>query len=369
VSRTARFTVLIAARNAATTIARAVSSVVDQTGEILLVDDCSTDATVAAARSVAGGRLRVLTRPYHGPLGATRQAALRQVNTPYAAWLDADDEFLPGRIRRLTAAIEGGADVVADATILVDGRTGTTFAESRLPSWSTNPGAAVRLFERNALPAIGLVAFRTTCWRALDYDPMLHGAEDVDIVLRAVMSGARFGWVEEVGTRVHVYEGSLSRNRENQRQMYARALRKHSYDAVRDLYRKAGWDASVTRWALASVAMFRDDPKMALRFLDELDALEGPSWRVAFLKGTALLLTGQSSAIDALATAQMLRRTPEAANNLGVALSRNGRPLEALGAFASSLEQFPAYQDARINLESAWPSRITTHPLREQYVA
>jgi glycosyltransferase involved in cell wall biosynthesis len=364
-----RFTILIAARNAESTIARAVSSVIGQSDEIVLVDDGSTDATVAGARAVAGARLRVLTRPHHGPLGATRQAALEHVATPFAAWLDADDEFLPGRIERLTAALDAGADVVADATILVDGRSGATLGETRLPSWISHAGAAARLFERNALPAIGLVGFRAERWRALGYDPMLHGAEDVDIALRAVAAGVRFGWIAEPGTKVHIYDRSLSRNRENQRRMYAAALRKHSYDAIRNLYRQSGWDASVTRWALASIAMFRDDPRMALRFLDELEDVEGLTWRAAFLKGTALLLTGQPDAIDVLATAQSLRRAPEAANNLGVALSRNGRPVEALHAFASSLEQFPAYQDARVNLESAWPSRITTHPLREQYVA
>src|ERR1044071_4995870 len=98
-----RFTVLLAARNAESTIAPAVSPVIEQSDEIVLEDDISTDATVAGARAVAGVRLRVLTRPHHGPLGATRQAALEHVATPFAAWLDADDEFLPGRIQRLTA--------------------------------------------------------------------------------------------------------------------------------------------------------------------------------------------------------------------------------------------------------------------------
>ncbi len=368
-SARAGLTVLIAARNAEATIGRAVASVRDEADQIVLVDDGSTDATVAQARETAGPRLHLLTRPHHGPLGATRQAALAHITTPFAAWLDADDEYLPGRIQRLAAMTASGADIAADATILVDGRTGATRGEVPLPEWILHTGASARLFERNALPAIGLVAFRTDRWRALGYDPMLHGGEDVDIALRAVMAGARFEWIPEAGTRVHIYETSLSRNRDNQRQMYGRALRKHSYDSIRDLYCRSGWDDAVTRWALASIAMFRDDPRTALRFLSELQGVEGLTWRVAFLKGTALLLCGDPRAIDLLAEAEALRRAPEAANNLGVALSRNGRPVEAAQAFASSLERFPSYQDARINVESAWPSRITTHPLRELSVA
>jgi glycosyltransferase involved in cell wall biosynthesis len=367
-NRTASFSVMIAARNAEATIERALASVRDEADRIILIDDGSTDSTVERARDTAGPQLQVMTRPHHGPLGATRQAALAHVTTPFAAWLDADDEFVPGRIPRLIASLERGTDVVADATILVEGSTGAT-ADMSLPVWTSHPGASARLFERNALPAIGLVAFRAERWHALGYDPMLHGSEDVDIVLRSVMASASFGWLPEVGTRVHVYASSLSRRRENQRQMYARALRKHSYESVRELYRTGGWDASVTRWALASMAMFRDDPKMALGFLRELQDVEGLTWRVAFLTGTALLLSGDSRAIQMLVAAETLREAPENANNLGVALARSGRPAEAQRAFASSLERFPAYQDARINLESAWPSRITTHPLREQYVA
>ena len=364
-----RFTVLIAARNAEATIERALSSVRSQVDEIVLVDDRSADDTVERARAIVGPRLRVVARPHHGPLGATRQAALDHVTTPFAAWLDSDDEYLPGRVARLLDTLAGGADVVADATTLIDGDSGATLQDVPLPVWTSNPGAPARLFERNALPAIGLVAFRTDVWRALGYDPMLHGAEDVDIVLRAAAGGASFRWIPESGTRVHVYDSSLSRCRENQRQMYARALRKHSYGSVRELYRRGGWDASVTRWALASMAMFRDDPIAALHFLSELEDVEGLTWRVAFLTGTALLLSGDARAIQLLDAAEALHHAPECANNLGVALSRNGRPDEALRAFAASLQRFPAYKDARINLESAWPSRITTHPLREQYVA
>jgi glycosyltransferase involved in cell wall biosynthesis len=360
------FTVLVAARNAAATITRALASVREEADALLLIDDGSTDDTVALARQAGGRALRVIRRPHHGPLGATRQAALAHVDTPFAAWLDADDQYIPGRIQRLTSRLHSGADVAADATILLDGLTGAVLAEARLPEWSTHDGGPVRLFERNALPAVGLVGFRTGRWRELKYDPTLHGAEDTDIVLRAVSAGCRFGWVSEPGTRVHVYASSLSRHRDNQRSMYARALRKHRYDDVRGLYETAGWGSSVTTWALASMAMFREEFGAVLHFLEEVAQAEGVTWRVTFLRGTALLMMGHPRAIEVLHAAETLEPTPEAANNLGIALARNGRSDEAHRAFASSLERFADYQDARINLESVWPSRITTHPLRNR---
>src|SRR5678809_1020905 len=89
-------TILIAARNAATTIGRAVRSACAQGDySILLIDDHSTDATAEVARREAPA-LHVVCPPHHGMLGFTRQFGLEQVRTPYALWLDADDELLPG---------------------------------------------------------------------------------------------------------------------------------------------------------------------------------------------------------------------------------------------------------------------------------
>ena len=94
----ADLTLLIVARNAAATIERALLSCVTEPGcPIVLVDDFSRDDTVARARSIAGSRLHVLTSPPPGGVGLARQCALDAVETEYAAWLDADDEWIAGR--------------------------------------------------------------------------------------------------------------------------------------------------------------------------------------------------------------------------------------------------------------------------------
>jgi Flp pilus assembly protein TadD len=112
--------------------------------------------------------------------------------------------------------------------------------------------------------------------------------------------------------------------------------------------------------------MFREEPRRVLDFLDEAERADGQqTWRVAFMRATALLLLGKhDEAIRTLRAAEELGSTPEGANNLGVALARAGRLEEARCAFSLSVSQRPDYEDARINLTADVPTRITTHPLR-----
>ena len=359
------FTVVIAARNAEATIANAIRSVRDQVDAIVLVDDCSTDRTLEMARETGGDRLRVLSRSFHGPLGVTRHVGLLQIETRWAGWLDADDMYLPGRVERLVRRLEqGDVTAVADATILED-ETTRTERVIPLPAWTAQSTLPARLFERNPLPAIGLIGFRAETWRRIGYDATFHGAEDVDLALRAIAGGVRFGWVEEPGTRVTIRQASLSRQRDNQRRMYRRALQKHSYDVVRELYAEAGWDEATTSWGLASMAMFREEPLAALGFLDEAARSGMSGWPIAFARGTALLLKGETdAAVAVLRAAEAISPTPECANNLGVAFARAGRTATARRWFETALARHSAFQDPAANLQADGGFRITTHALR-----
>src|SRR5262245_45431129 len=121
---TSRLTIAIAARNAEATIERAVRSCATERCRILLVDDHSTDRTVARARGVLGSRLRVLSTPDPGGVPVARQCGLEAIQTDLGAWLDADDEWIPGRAERLVGMLDDGCDVAVDAFDLHDGTTG-----------------------------------------------------------------------------------------------------------------------------------------------------------------------------------------------------------------------------------------------------
>lgn len=114
--------VLIAAKDAAATVGRAVGSALAQraAAEVILVDDGSIDGTAAAAAAMddGTGRLRVIRLPDSRGPSAARNRALEASAAPMACVLDADDFMLPGRIDRLLAAAGDGWDFAADDLLL-----------------------------------------------------------------------------------------------------------------------------------------------------------------------------------------------------------------------------------------------------------
>src|SRR3954471_6257858 len=89
--------VIMPAFNAEAYIGRAVASVLRQTCadlELLIVDDGSSDGTVAAARAFADRdpRVRVLQQPNAGP-GPARNTGFRAAEGRLFAFLDSDDEW------------------------------------------------------------------------------------------------------------------------------------------------------------------------------------------------------------------------------------------------------------------------------------
>jgi glycosyltransferase involved in cell wall biosynthesis len=108
-----RVSVLLPARNAAATVARAVDSLLTGTlgdFEVLAVDDGSTDATHDVLQALArqDARVRVLEGHGRGLVSALNQA-LAASWAPLVARMDADDEALPRRLEASVAALD--ADV------------------------------------------------------------------------------------------------------------------------------------------------------------------------------------------------------------------------------------------------------------------
>jgi hypothetical protein len=375
-------TVLIPAWNAADWIGRALASI-DQSVRVIVVDDHSSDGTAEVAKKACPWPIRVLCPVEKRSLGLVRQTALDAVETPYAVWLDADDAFLPGRIDRLMGPLlSGQADVVSDGQELVDGVSGQWIRDLPIPHFVGREGDQWRLFERNWLPGIAHVAFRTELAKRVGYDVCLHGGDDSDFVWRMTRAGARFSFLPEKGYRMHAYPGSDSRKLDKQRGMVKHALQKHGYDEVSAGWKRAGFSGRVTAWGLCSMAMFRGEWSAALGFLEEAcpvdvdpdEVLEpqGPyplpeGWRYGFTRGTLHLLMDQPhEAVDQLRSAKRWNAGADVWNNLGVALRQCDREAEAREAFQKALVLFPAYLDAKLNLESGQAARITTHPLRLQ---
>lgn len=98
--------VVIPAYNRAETIARSVDSVLQQDYrhiELLVVDDASSDETVEILAQYADPRLRVIQQPRNGGVGAARNRGVEEAQGDFIAFLDSDDEWLPGKLGRQMA--------------------------------------------------------------------------------------------------------------------------------------------------------------------------------------------------------------------------------------------------------------------------
>ncbi len=87
--------------NAAPFLEQSIRSVLDQAGpplELIVVDDGSTDNSVAVAESL-GSAVRVLHQKNQGP-AAARNRGVQAARGEFIAFLDADDVWLPGSLAR-----------------------------------------------------------------------------------------------------------------------------------------------------------------------------------------------------------------------------------------------------------------------------
>jgi glycosyltransferase involved in cell wall biosynthesis len=100
-TRTPQVTIVIPTFDRAALLPRAIDSALAQSGvdfEVLVADDGSTDDTPAVLERYSGdGRVRVLELP-HGGVCRARNAAVADSRSPLLAFLDSDDEWLPGKL-------------------------------------------------------------------------------------------------------------------------------------------------------------------------------------------------------------------------------------------------------------------------------
>jgi glycosyltransferase involved in cell wall biosynthesis len=105
--------------DAAAFLDEAIASVIAQTypaWELILVDDGSTDASVAIARRWSGAhpdRVRILAHPDGGNHGmsASRRLGVDAARGEFLAFLDADDLFLPDKLERQVAILRAHPEV------------------------------------------------------------------------------------------------------------------------------------------------------------------------------------------------------------------------------------------------------------------
>lgn len=213
--------IIIAAYNAESTLPRAVRSSLaePEIAEICIVDDASTDRTLAVAKSLANEdpRVSVIALDRNSGPSAARNAAIAATSSPWIAILDADDYVLPGRF----AALHGraaNADFLGDALIRTPMGVAPnwtpsvlqpeplTFTEFMLGNLGDTRGPLdlgflKPLMRRSFLDAHGL-----------RYRADMRLGEDYELYARALALGARFSVCGAAGYVSVERPGSLSKD-------------------------------------------------------------------------------------------------------------------------------------------------------------
>jgi glycosyltransferase involved in cell wall biosynthesis len=182
--------------NEAAHLEEAIRSVLVQTTtdfELLLVDDGSTDGSVAIARSFSDPRITFITDGRRRGLPARLNEIVARARAPLVARMDADDVMHPTRLSREMAvlATEPSCDVVGTWAVLVDGADHPFGVVEGAP----NPPTRATALLQGVLPHATVVCRRS--WLlANPYDETLTRAEDRDLWCRTVTT-TRFAVIPE----------------------------------------------------------------------------------------------------------------------------------------------------------------------------
>jgi GT2 family glycosyltransferase len=217
-----RFSVVMAAFNAAGTVRSAIGSVLAQTNpdlELIVVDDGSTDGTAEAVAGVDDPRVRYVAQANRGP-AAARNTGIAQARGEYVAFLDSDDLFLPSYLERSEAALRAvpGAGFAYTDAYVFDDLTGkvrrrSAMARNRPPD---PPPADPRAFLLELLGRNFIYVAVTLPREVLDrlggFDESLKGPEDYELWLRILIHGYRAAWIPGRAALYRKHGSQLSRN-------------------------------------------------------------------------------------------------------------------------------------------------------------
>ena len=216
--------VVIPVLNGARFLAEAIQSVLDQTYrplEVVVVDDGSTDDSVAIARSFP--TVFLIEQPHAGP-GAARNRGIADSEGEFLAFLDADDLMPPDKLELQVGYLNEHPTVgcVLGRQELFGDPTGTPAAVAMSPPMSQHP----ELLERGSLQPLSLVARRSVFDTVGDFGTRF--GEDIDWLARVWGSGIRVETIDEVVVRRRVHEGNLTHNIGGSRLAMFRALKEHA---------------------------------------------------------------------------------------------------------------------------------------------
>lgn len=212
--RTASISIVVPCYNAATTLIDTLDSVLAQeeaSFEVIVIDDGSTDGSLAVARCYEP-RVRVVSGPNRGP-SAARNRGIRETTADWLLFLDADDVLLPGTLGQRIAAANDADVVICDWEDMIDdGQGGLIPGVRHSIDWSAIGHAADLATATHAWATTAAILYRRSLVERIGgFRTDLPVIQDARFLFDAAYHGGRFAHSDHLGARYRVVAGSLSR--------------------------------------------------------------------------------------------------------------------------------------------------------------
>lgn len=178
--------VIIPAYNAEETLLETIQSVLSQTFtdlEILIIDDGSSDNTVAIARAVQDPRVRVYTFK-NGGAAMARNRGIAHSTGEFLSFIDSDDLWTPNKLEKQLDALQHMPDAggVYSWTLIMN-ESGEKFYPGNCESYSGDVYAHL-LLSNFIGSGSNMLVRRTASDTIGGFDTTLHSHEDWDYYLR-----------------------------------------------------------------------------------------------------------------------------------------------------------------------------------------
>jgi teichuronic acid biosynthesis glycosyltransferase TuaG len=197
------------ARFVAETI-RSVQSQTDSNWEMILVDDCSTDssAEIIASFAKSDSRIHYIKLAQNSGAAAARNRALAQAHGRYVAFVDADDIWLPDKLRRQLDLMRRKSAGFCYAAIEMIDENGTVVKPKR----PVRAQIGYRFLLSNTMIACSSVVID----RGVTGDfrmPDVRKGQDFATWLMLLRNGLIAHGINEVMVRYRLVSGSVSSNK------------------------------------------------------------------------------------------------------------------------------------------------------------
>ena len=253
--RSPRVSVIVGVYNKTRHVGECLRSVLTQTRpdfELLVVDDASTDGSLAEVRKISDERIRIVQMPRNsGHPGVPRNRGIHLAQGEYLAFLDADDVWMPDKLEKQVAYMDRHPEFAITHTrcLVVDGEGREMYL--RHGGNYPLPGDVFADLMRHCFICTSTVMLRkelTDRIGGFSEEPCFKSGQDYEFFVRCARNGP-VGMPEGVLAKYRHVPGTVSRRAANWRSLPRDFVRHRIF-----WRRRALWEGKMTEADMRRIA-------------------------------------------------------------------------------------------------------------------